>query len=312
MPENTNKVIQLKDTEGNDVSPVVNVGSIYDKNGQKVDNLLSYVVAGTDVPVPELEDVKTQIQNELNGTMDAATLGGSTKEEIIASVPAYTHPSTIQCTAATEINSLKSSVSNGKTQVANAITGKGVSASGNDTFATLASKIGQIDSVTEIEQEILNASKNYKANESSYNLVSISVPTVYWVISGSSYRGNDTYSLRQPSDYYSDGYNFGFFYDWDDYSEPQIGFRFQWRYSDNKMSYTVTDLTNCSVTPKSVNRINSNTIQITFGMALKDDENYPGLYTYSWAYKSIDQSSKDIVVQISGHHTIYMECEINV
>lgn len=56
MPENTNKVIQLKDAEGNDVSPVVNVGSIYDKNGQKVDNLLSYTVAGTDVPVPELPD----------------------------------------------------------------------------------------------------------------------------------------------------------------------------------------------------------------------------------------------------------------
>ena len=56
----------------------------------------------------------------------------------------YTHPSTIQCNAATEINSLKSSVSSGKTQVANAITGKGVSASGNDTFATLVSKINQI------------------------------------------------------------------------------------------------------------------------------------------------------------------------
>lgn len=56
MPENTNKVIQLKDAEGNDVSPVVNVGSIYDKNGQKVDNLLSYTVAGTDVPIPELPD----------------------------------------------------------------------------------------------------------------------------------------------------------------------------------------------------------------------------------------------------------------
>ena len=91
MPEGTttNKVVQLKDpTTKEPVSPVVNVGSIYDKNGNKVDNLLSYTVAGTDVPVPELEDVKTQIQNELNGTMDAATLGGSTKEEIIASVPA--------------------------------------------------------------------------------------------------------------------------------------------------------------------------------------------------------------------------------
>ena len=63
---------------------------------------------------------------------------------------AYIHPSTIQCSAATEINSLKSSVSSGKTQVANAITGKGVSASGNDTFATLASKINQIQSAKQV------------------------------------------------------------------------------------------------------------------------------------------------------------------
>ena len=62
----------------------------------------------------------------------------------------YTHPSSIQCNAASEINSLKSSVSSGKTQVANAITGKGVSASGNDTFATLASKITQIQSAKQV------------------------------------------------------------------------------------------------------------------------------------------------------------------
>ena len=37
----------------------------------------------------------------------------------------YTHPSTIQCSAATEINNLKSSVSNGKSLIASAITGKG-------------------------------------------------------------------------------------------------------------------------------------------------------------------------------------------
>ena len=43
-----------------------------------------------------------------------------------------------------EINSLKSSVSSGKTAIANAITGKGVSASGSDTHATLANKITQI------------------------------------------------------------------------------------------------------------------------------------------------------------------------
>lgn len=91
MPEGTttNKVVQLKDPDTKEpISPVVNVGSIYDKNGKKVDNLLSYTIAGTDVPVPEIPSLKDQIKNELDGTVDAATLGGSTKEEIIASVPA--------------------------------------------------------------------------------------------------------------------------------------------------------------------------------------------------------------------------------
>ena len=45
-----------------------------------------------------------------------------------------------------QVNSLNSYVSNGKTQVANAITGKGVAASGSDSFATLANKISQISS----------------------------------------------------------------------------------------------------------------------------------------------------------------------
>ena len=46
------------------------------------------------------------------------------------------------------VDSLFTSVSNGKTQVANAITGKGVAASGSDSFATLANKISQIKSVS--------------------------------------------------------------------------------------------------------------------------------------------------------------------
>ena len=183
MPENTNKVIQLKDSEGNDVSPVVNVGSIYDKNGQKVDNLLSYTIAGPDVPVPELEDVKTQIQNELNGIMDAATLGGSTKEEIIASVPAYTHPSTIQCAAATEINNLKSSVSSGKTQIANAITGKGVTTSSSASFATMANNISQLAVSTKITGTQIETKEESGSQGTSSATVSIPDGAVYCRIS---------------------------------------------------------------------------------------------------------------------------------
>ena len=73
MPENTNKVIQLQDNEGNDVSPVVNVGSIYDKNGQKIDNLLSYVVAGTDVPIPEVGDITDNLQDQVDQMVSTAT-----------------------------------------------------------------------------------------------------------------------------------------------------------------------------------------------------------------------------------------------
>ena len=59
----------------------------------------------------------------------------------------YTHPAEIQCNASTEINSLKSSVSNGKTLIANAITGKGVTTSSSATFATMASNINSLNVV---------------------------------------------------------------------------------------------------------------------------------------------------------------------
>ena len=91
----------------------------------------------------------------------------------------YTHPSTIQCSAATEINNLKSSVSSGKIQVANAITGKGVSASGNDTFATLASKINQITSgawYTSFNANVAQARgsiESYTLDITNYNYIAI-------------------------------------------------------------------------------------------------------------------------------------------
>ena len=47
--------------------------------------------------------------------------------------------------AVAAINELFTSASNGKSQIAAAITGKGVPASGSDTFSQLATKIGQID-----------------------------------------------------------------------------------------------------------------------------------------------------------------------
>ena len=56
----------------------------------------------------------------------------------------YTHPTEIQCNASFEINNLKSSVSNGKSAIASAITGKGVSTASNATFQTMANNINSI------------------------------------------------------------------------------------------------------------------------------------------------------------------------
>uniref|UniRef100_UPI0037097AD0 phage tail protein n=1 Tax=Paenibacillus ihumii TaxID=687436 RepID=UPI0037097AD0 len=56
--------------------------------------------------------------------------------------------------AVAAINELFTNVSNGKTQIASAITGKGVPASGSDTFPVLAQKIGQIQTnIEDVMQE---------------------------------------------------------------------------------------------------------------------------------------------------------------
>ena len=67
------KVFQMTHpTTGEPMSPVVSVGSLYDKNGKKVDNLVSYKVAGTGVTIPELADVTGDMQAQVNTMLDAA------------------------------------------------------------------------------------------------------------------------------------------------------------------------------------------------------------------------------------------------
>lgn len=68
----------------------------------------------------------------------------------------YTHPSEIQCNASSEIESLKSSVSSGKSLIAAAVTGKGVSTAATATFQTMANNIKKIDVITDGEKEILD------------------------------------------------------------------------------------------------------------------------------------------------------------
>lgn len=67
-----------------------------------------------------------------------------------------------------EINNLKKSVSDGKNEVATAITGKGVSTAGDATFATMATNIGKISTLgvdtadaTAIADNILSGKTSY-------------------------------------------------------------------------------------------------------------------------------------------------------
>lgn len=84
MPETNNnttpatpvKVVQLKDPDTKEpVSPVVNVASIFDKSGNKVDNLLSYVIAGTDVTVPDMKLIANDIREHVIRAGQTITAG---------------------------------------------------------------------------------------------------------------------------------------------------------------------------------------------------------------------------------------------
>lgn len=70
-----------------------------------------------------------------------------------------------------DFESLKSSVSSGKNAIATAITGKGISASGSDTYAALANKISQINSVADkfalYEKILKHYSSSYNSHYSS-------------------------------------------------------------------------------------------------------------------------------------------------
>lgn len=94
------------------------------------------------------------------------------------------HPAAIQCNASTEIASLKSSVSNGKTLVANAITGKGVATSSSDTFATMANNISSISSVGKYASQLVsNITTHAGTNNDRWfvgSLTQISGPTTVW------------------------------------------------------------------------------------------------------------------------------------
>ena len=120
----------------------------------------------------------------------------------------YNHPSSIQCNASSEINSLKSSVSNGKNLIANAITGKGVATSSSDTFATMANNISAL-------QIKPNASGAYNTGDINGDITGVGnavrFDAMNWIVvhvtNGVAYLGRDvivSYTIYRPSEGYND------------------------------------------------------------------------------------------------------------
>ena len=108
----------------------------------------------------------------------------------------YTHPSSIQCNASSEINNLKSSVSNGKSLIASAITGKGVSTASNATFQTMANNISSITtkrsiSVSSVTSDYLlykisvMVSMNYPLEAKLKSVTDSQIVIALWSTSGS-------------------------------------------------------------------------------------------------------------------------------
>ena len=152
-----------------------------------------------------------------------------------------------------QVNSLNSSVSNGKNQVANAITGKGVAASGSDSFATLASKIGQIPSspfqnssyVSQvIEKTTYNPTGISVANHDRFKI--ISAPPVLFTYNNRLYEyayldsmgGNTDYNRLRWRDSSYDrilGYSLGASYD-------RVTNTLTWRHDNGEGCFASTEL----------------------------------------------------------------------
>lgn len=217
-------------------------------------------------------------------------------------VPAqYIHPSTIQCNASTEIDNLKSSVSSGKQQVANAITGKGVSASQNDSFATLANKISQIASLTPSQQTILSSSSiGLDSISNNTRVRQISGPTKIYGPSRSSVF--DTGDSGDTDLIHGELLRIGFG-DIQDYVRLYVSYSISyntstgWIFTYNAANSSFRNYSS-SLISQSVTHID-NKYQFSFTVNL---ENYKSDYDQVyWDNNRTDQSTKTVVAELSGY-----------
>lgn len=99
----------------------------------------------------------------------------------------YVHPSTKQCNYSvdlsgyaktSELNSLKTSVSEGKSLVAAAVTGKGVSTAADATFQTMSDNINKLSVFTRVRRVSDTLNCTYSGYRLNGNTITLSCKTL--------------------------------------------------------------------------------------------------------------------------------------
>lgn len=160
-------------------------------------------------------DIATATQAEAEaGTIATKFMTPQRTAQAIAKLAPTPTASSVMATGGvsvqSEINSLKSSVSDGKNKIATAITDRGVSASGSETHAQLATKIGQIESdiKSPISSEFLAV---FKQNISKMDIVTVTtdfnkLPNLTSV-SGTGTRRSEAIAMTEDESYLFIGSN---------------------------------------------------------------------------------------------------------
>ncbi|WP_018752594.1 tail fiber protein [Paenibacillus sanguinis] len=165
----------------------------------------------------DLPSASTQARGivQLNtSTSSSATNQAATPSAVKAAYDAANAAAAAATAAQTRANEAFTQASNGKTQIAAAITGKGVPATGSDTFQVLAQKVGRIQtSAAGIADVLIDKYKkngSYRAPSETVTLVTLppGVRVLSFVSNMDKGSAADTLNNRSYYYYYGTGYEF--------------------------------------------------------------------------------------------------------
>lgn len=150
----------LKDLGGNQILPKTKTSCVYDENGRTLDELLAQKVAASEIPAWAMQPSKpTYSSNEIQNFPTAFPANGGNADTVK------------NRDVCAEIDSLKQSAVDMKTNVANAINGKlGTALGVNSTGAELASYISQMDRKFELKDDYPTVA-NFPENQSASTIV---------------------------------------------------------------------------------------------------------------------------------------------